>query len=69
MVDNDKIIIEIKEDRDGSLSLSCGNDGMESDLVFANSAMRGNPLLDRQREILEWIISKVNDDQIINARR
>jgi hypothetical protein len=67
MNDIDKIIIEINEDRDGSLSLSCGDDDMETDLVFAMGAMRGDPLLDRQREILEWIVSKVNNDKIVKV--
>lgn len=52
--------VEIHEFRDGSLSLSCGTDGMESDLVFASGAMTGDPVLTKQREILEWIASKVN---------
>lgn len=33
---------------------------MESDLVFASGAMSGDPVLEKQREILEWIASKVN---------
>lgn len=51
--------VEICESSDGSLILSCGTDGMESDLVFASGAMAGDPALIKQREILEWIVSKV----------
>jgi hypothetical protein len=35
---------------------------MESDLVFASGAMTGDPVLEKQREILEWIASKVNGE-------
>jgi len=49
----------IEELSDGSLVLSCGNSGMETDLVFASGAMRGDPLLGRQREILEYIVKSV----------
>ena len=55
------LTVTICEFNDGSLALSCGNDGMESDLVFAISATKGDPLLDKQREILEQIVRKVND--------
>ena len=51
---------EISEFRDGSLCLSCGDKGMESDLVFAFGAMAGDPDLETQREILEFIINAVN---------
>lgn len=50
---------EIVELSDGSLTLTCGKDGMESDLVFASGAMAGDPVLDNQREILEFIISAI----------
>jgi hypothetical protein len=50
---------EIFEWEDGSLLLSCGNDGMESDLVFSSGAMTGDPVLEKQREILEHIVKAV----------
>jgi len=52
---------EISQTRDGSLVLSCGDDGMESDLVFASGAMHGDPVLEKQRALLEWIVSKLSD--------
>lgn len=52
--------VEITTLRDGSLVLSCGSSGMKSDLVFASGAMAGDPWVGKQREILEWIASKVN---------
>jgi hypothetical protein len=52
--------VEIDEFSDGSLSLTCGEGGMEVDLIFALGAMTGDPLLDKQRSILEYIAKKVN---------
>ncbi len=46
---------------DGTLILSCGCDGMESDLVFASGAMTGDPVWEKQLAILEWIEQKVNE--------
>lgn len=54
----------IDEFRDGSLSLSCSDNGMESDLVFASGAMTGNPVLEEQKAILDCIVSsfaRLND--------
>lgn len=51
---------EVSQFRDGSLVLSCGKDGMESDLVFASGAMAGDPALDKQAAILDFIIRAVN---------
>lgn len=48
---------EIGEFRDGSIVLHCGPGGMEDDLVFASGAMRGDPVLGKQRAILERIVS------------
>lgn len=50
---------EINQFRDGSLVLSCGKLDMETDLVFASGAMNGDPLLEKQREILEFILAAV----------
>ena len=51
---------EIHEMRDGSLVLSCGRGGMESDLVFAAGAMvKDDPVFSVQREILEFIVDTV----------
>ena len=52
--------LKIEELRDGSLVLECGDGGMETDLVFASGAMRGDPLLIEQRKILEQICEAVN---------
>jgi len=43
---------------DGSVCLECG-EGMERDLVFASGAMRGDPDLEKQREILEFIMKAI----------
>lgn len=48
--------LEIHEFADGSVALSCGDAGMESDLVFASGAMNGDPILDAQWAILEEIV-------------
>lgn len=62
---------EISEFRDGSLVLTCGKKGMETDLVFSASAMDLNdPSLKEQREILEFIIAaikhkKIRDDLMV----
>lgn len=42
---------------DGALVLSCGADGMASDLVFAEGATQGDPMLEKQRAILEHIVA------------
>ncbi len=52
-------ICEIDSFRDGDLVLTCGKAGMESDLVFASGCMTGDPGLDAQREILEFIVIAV----------
>ena len=51
--------VTVDEFADGSVCLSCG-EGMEADLVFASGAMRGDPVLDAQREILNEIAKRVN---------
>ncbi len=64
---------EIDSFRDGGLVLTCGKGGMETDLVFtcgkdgtketdlvfAEGATEGDPILEKQREILEFIVNKV----------
>jgi hypothetical protein len=58
---NDKdIALEISQFSDGALILSCAKCGMETDLVFSSGAMTDDPLLERQRKILEYIAAKVN---------
>lgn len=61
----DSIEFEVTQTRDGSLVLSCGNKGMESDLVFASGAMSGDPVLERQKEILEYIIKAITFYQVM----
>ncbi len=43
---------------DGAVGIRCG-DGMERDLVFSSGAMNGDPDLDKQREILEFIAKAI----------
>lgn len=52
---------EIVETGDGSLILSCGKDGMGSDLVFAEGAIRNDPALKKQRKILEFILTAIKN--------
>lgn len=52
----------LQEFPDGSVCLECG-DGAERDLVFASSAMRGDPDVDKQREILEFIMSAIQQNE------
>lgn len=54
----DKADFNLTEFPDGSLCLKCG-DGMERDLVFASGAMRGDPDLEKQMEILEFIMKAI----------
>ena len=54
--------IKVAELRDGSLVLECGDKGMKTDLVFAEGAMRGDPMLVEQRKILEQICEIVNEN-------
>ena len=53
-----KTDFKLVEFPDGSVCLECG-EGMERDLVFAASATRGDPDLEKQREILEFIVKAV----------
>ena len=51
---------EVGEFRDGGIFLSCGDEGMGTDLVFADGAEdRADPLLTKQREIAEYIVKAV----------
>ena len=53
--------IKIEKCPEGSLILSCGNKGMESDLVFCSGAMDNrDPLMADQRAILEYIVAAVD---------
>lgn len=52
--------IEIREDPDGALTLQCGDGDMETDLVFALGAMHGDPSLEKQRAILNYIKAAVD---------
>ena len=53
---------EVDSFRDGSVVLSCGEGGMEVDLVFAAGAMHGDPLLEQQTRILNSIADRMNSD-------
>ncbi|WP_435310681.1 hypothetical protein [Primorskyibacter sedentarius] len=54
----DKTDFSLEEFPDGSVCLECGK-GMERDLVFASGAMRGDPDLEEQRKILEFIMKAI----------
>ena len=47
---------KIEEFPDRALCLSCGGE----DLIFAEGAMRGDPALDKQREILDYIMECID---------
>lgn len=49
----------VSEFSDGAVVLHCGAARMDNDLVFAQGAMRGDPDLERQRGILEFIVEAV----------
>jgi len=53
--------MQIGQFRDGSLVLSCGDDGAASDLVFAEGAMVGDPALEKQRLLLDRIVALEKD--------
>ena len=53
-----KDIFKLASFPDGAVCLDCG-DGMERDLVFASGAMNGDPDLDEQRKILEFIMKAI----------
>lgn len=59
-----KIEVEIHEfPRDKALVLDCSHDalsGMEADLVFASGATDGDPVLEKQRAILEYIVAAID---------
>tara|TARA_R110000744_G_scaffold344410_1_gene449792 strand:- start:15 stop:287 length:273 start_codon:yes stop_codon:yes gene_type:complete len=61
-----KLTLEITEFRGGAVVLSCAEEGegeekgMEADLVFSLGGMTGDPLLVKQRDILERIAAAVN---------
>ena len=50
---------KVTEFRDGEVCLDCGKGGAERDLVFASGAMRGDPDLEKQKEILEFILKAI----------
>ena len=48
---------EIEEFPDGTLCLSLGDEGMETDLVFASGAYcKDDPVLKKQRALLEKVV-------------
>ena len=51
---------EVSELRNGGIVLSCGDEGMDTDLMFAAGAIdRADPSLAKQREIAEYIVKAV----------
>lgn len=54
----DKTDFSLEEFPDGAVCLECG-EGMERDLVFASGAMKGDPDLEEQRKILEFIMKAI----------
>lgn len=55
---SDKRKFRLTEFPDGSVCLECGK-GMERDLVFASGAMTGDPDLEKQRGIIEYILAAI----------
>jgi len=55
----DKDNFYVSNFRDKSVVLHCGEEGMESDLVFASGRMYNDPQLIEQRELLEFIVAAV----------
>ena len=56
---------EISRFRDGELVLSCGKDGMETDLVFASGAIvEDDPTFEKQRKILDFILRAVHNAKL-----
>jgi len=51
---------EIAEFPDGALCLELGDEGMETDLVFAAGYMRGDPGLEEQRAMLQELVNAWN---------
>ena len=52
--------IEVVEESDGSVSLNVGDEGMDTDLWFASSALtKEDPMYYRQRELLRAIVKAV----------
>lgn len=47
---------QIVEFPDGGLCLECGND---QELVFGEGCTKGDPEIEKQREILEYIMSAI----------
>lgn len=52
---------EVSSFNDGAVIISCGDKGMESDLVFSSGAMNGDPALREQEEIAAFIVRAVNE--------
>ena len=63
----DKLKLEIQEFRDGSLVLSSNDSEIELDLVFSHGAMSGDPLLVKQRELLQFIFDAVNNNGEVSS--
>ena len=60
MIEYIKEHIEVEQNRDGSVNLKVGDEGMDTDLWFASSAMKEeDPLLAKQKAILETIVKAV----------
>jgi len=52
--------VEVVEESDGSVSLNIGDEGMDTDLWFASSAVSPeDPMYYRQRELLQAIAKAV----------
>ena len=60
-------LFEVGTFRDGEVVLTCGDEGMETDLVFAASHGVEHPQSLKQREIAEYIVKAVKFYQANNA--
>lgn len=56
--------ISIDNFRDGALILTIGDKGMSTDLLFAEGACAGDPLLSFQLDILEEIVRAVKESGV-----
>jgi hypothetical protein len=51
----------VSQFNDGAVIISCGEKGMETDLVFSSGAMDGDPALAEQLEIAAFIVKACNE--------
>jgi len=60
--DPDPSRFKIGQDSDGCLYLEYGED-QEMDLVFVSAAVNGDPFLEEQRKMLQFILRAIKNNQ------